>query len=130
MTTENISKKQVIKEIFEKFISFDSFQRLCLFNDELQDFVKGELSEDTEDTEIEEDTEDNIVNKTDYNNFFKYNIDYVSKLDEMELVWLHYLAKKFDKDTINLVDEESGVEFGAYSFYYNGDKKLCIVNPR
>ena len=65
-----------------------------------------------------------------YSNFYDHNMKCIGDLIDSDREWLLTLCNKMHCKMINLVDEESCVEFEAYAFYFNADKKLCITNPR
>lgn len=67
---------------------------------------------------------------SDYDNFHRFCVDCITDLSRSERIWLNVLCNKINDGMINLVDEESCVEFTACSFYFNKNKELCIVNPR
>jgi hypothetical protein len=65
-----------------------------------------------------------------YSNFYDHNMKCIGDLIDSDREWLLTLCNKMHSKMINLVDEESCVEFQAYAFYFNAEKKLCITNPR
>ena len=65
-----------------------------------------------------------------YSNFYDHNMRCISDLTDANKEWLLTLCNKMKNRMISLVDEESCVEFEAYEFYFNPEKKLCITNPR
>lgn len=67
---------------------------------------------------------------TNYDTFHRFCVDCITDLPRSDRIWLNVLCNKINDGMINLVDEESCVEFTACSFYFNKNKTLCIVNPR
>jgi hypothetical protein len=65
-----------------------------------------------------------------YSSFYDHNIKCISDLTDTNKEWLLTLCNKMKDRMINLVDEESCVEFEAHAFYFNAKKELCITNPR
>ncbi len=65
-----------------------------------------------------------------YNDFYSHSINCINEMTDSDKVWFNVLCNKINERKINLVDEESCAEFTAYCFYFNINKKLCIVNPR
>ena len=95
---------QVISDVFPFIIDEYSFDRMRDMNEDL-DF-------------------------SNYKKFLEHNIQCINELPDDDKMWLHTLCKKLKSKMINLVDNEHCVEFGADSFYFNKNKKLCISNPR
>lgn len=78
-----------------------------------------------------QDQEENYVYKLEkmYSYFYNYNVNQIKKMNSIDLFWLyHTLNRKFKN--INLVDENTAVEFGAERIYFNFNNKLCFVNLR
>ena len=70
------------------------------------------------------------VNFSTYQEFLEYNIKCIDELSPDDQMWLLTLCKKLKSSMIHLVDTEHCGEFTADTFYFNNNKKLCIVNPR
>jgi hypothetical protein len=93
---------ELIPFIVQKY----TFERMQSYNDEIKKHFKN------------------------YDTFKGHNIECLNKLSSDEILWLKTFCKMLKDKKINIVDEESCVEFWAYGFYFNHEKKLCIINPR
>jgi hypothetical protein len=69
-------------------------------------------------------------NKEDWAKFYKNNIQCINKSSEETLIFLYLLIKNIKKKVLKQCDEESFVEFGTYTFYFNKDKQIVFMNPR
>ena len=65
-----------------------------------------------------------------YDEFVTFNKNCINEQTDDNKLWLYKLCQMIKGDKINLVDEESCVEFTAHCFYFNHENKLCITNPR
>jgi hypothetical protein len=65
-----------------------------------------------------------------YDEFVTFNKNCINEQTDESKIWLYKLCQMIKGGKINLVDEESCVEFEADTFYFNMKKQICIVNPR
>jgi hypothetical protein len=65
-----------------------------------------------------------------YAEFLDWNNKCIYELTNEEDAWLVGLCGLMKNGRIMLQDMESCVQFEAYGFYFNLDKKIVIVNPR
>jgi hypothetical protein len=84
---------------------------------------------------IDETTFDRMrkLGKTDFKNyddFHRFCVNCITDLTRSERIWLNVFCNQINDGIINIVDEESFVEFTACSFYFNINRELCIVSPR
>ena len=91
------------------------------FEETFFDSAFGRMVDINEDFGYEEDDKDK---------FIKYNKNIIKKLSKDDINFLLLLIKKIKKEEVELCDEESCISFVAYTFYYNKEGKLVIVNER
>lgn len=65
-----------------------------------------------------------------YAAFEKWNRKCLEELTTTELNHLVWVSDKMLKNSLKLMDEESGACFHASSFFFDEDKNLVITNPR
>jgi len=102
------------------------------------DFIRKTLTTYTFDRMRDHQSDNNFL---DYNDFMEYQFKCVINLDDNKSNQIAYLCSMIKNDEICLCDEESCIEFTAYTIYWqrvfdedgNVDKnksKLTIMNPR
>lgn len=65
-----------------------------------------------------------------YSMFITWNTKCINEMTMEDRAWLLGLCNRFKDNKVKLMDLESCVAFGADSFFFDQNKKLCIVNPR
>lgn len=65
-----------------------------------------------------------------YNEFYQWNIRYINELSAEDYSWIVGLCERIIRNKINLVDEESCVEFSACGIYFDFKGNLCILNHK
>ena len=65
-----------------------------------------------------------------YAEFVKWNRKCLEGLSSSELNHLVWVSDKMLKNSLKLMDEESGACFYACAFFFDEDKNLVITNPR
>lgn len=79
---------------------------------------------------IKDFTDDYFWDNMTYDHFISWNKECFTLLNDSTKEWIIELCTKINKKEINLVDEETTSEMTACAIYFNGKRKLCIVNPR
>ncbi len=65
-----------------------------------------------------------------YDDFIEWNDNCFKKLSVDDRNWVVKLCRRVKKSSIQLVDEESCIEFDAYWVFFNKNGKICLMNPR
>jgi hypothetical protein len=104
-----ISAKEYLKKFFQKTFSEYTFERMIIFKNSIVEFNYTEDSFET---------------------FVQYNLQCIDELDSSDANCYAKLCKNIADKKIMLCDEESCVEFEAYTFYFNYQKEFVIMNPR
>jgi hypothetical protein len=76
------------------------------------------------------DNDNQDFNGMSYEEFLQMNIDHINTLSPEDHSWTLGLCTRISKSGIQLMDEESCVNFQASNIYFDKNKRLCIVNPR
>lgn len=65
-----------------------------------------------------------------YDDFRLFNKKCIQQLSFEDQAWLWGLCRRIDSNSITTMDMEDCGEWTACGFFYNVDKKLCIIHPR
>jgi hypothetical protein len=63
-----------------------------------------------------------------YKAFLIWNVNCISELDQFDEIMLRKICERIQNCKLLLVDLEHCTKYPASGFYFNKDKKLCIVN--
>ena len=62
-----------------------------------------------------------------YNEFLAMNHTFISKLSKKDTTWLSGLCTRINTGGCKVVDGDSCSDFGAESYYFTKNGKLCIM---
>jgi hypothetical protein len=88
------------------------------------------INEDTYQRMLDIGDDDDDFNEMSYEDFYQMNLSHINSLSPADRAWTLELCKRISKGSIQLMDEESCVNFEAGNIYFDKNKRLCIVNPR
>lgn len=106
-----LTPKEYLKKFFLKTFEKYAFNRMVNFKNSIKEF--------------------NYNNTEEYfQEFLQYNLQCIEELDQNDANCYAKLCKNIAEKKIKLCDEESCVEFRAYTFYFNFNKDFVVMNPR
>jgi len=71
---------------------------------------------------------DEFCDTMSYKEFLIWNVNCISQLEQFDEIMLRKICERIQNCKILLVDLEHCTKYPASGFYFNKDKKLCIVN--
>jgi len=71
---------------------------------------------------------DDVYATMSYKDFLIWNVNCISQLEQFDEIMLRKICERIQNCKILLVDLEHCTKYPASGFYFNKDKKLCIVN--
>jgi len=72
---------------------------------------------------------ESIIEFDSYTAFEAWNIECVNALSEADRQVLQAIVSMLTKNSLNIVIMNTCTEWSAGGFYYNKQKKLCLVHP-